>query len=236
MSATRVQGQQGGTNSSSAKVVVRTDKDFTPDNNDDVVTCVARLTVTLPPHPYAGQTHTVVAKSGTVTVQGGAWPLIGGDQLVLPGNSLGVVFDTEDEWVVTYAADLDLPDNLVQTAFGNVTESVSLDNAVDTLLVSLPWTTLEDTFTTFLASYSFAGVQAGAIVTFRVEVDGTPVTSSSSTVAGDRETASGPLLFRLPLDAGLHTVELKAIAGTGAALIDTSVGGNACLELLETRV
>jgi hypothetical protein len=99
MSATRVQGQQGDTNVSSATQVVKTDVDYKLNLRDDLVVATAAVTLTLPDAPYQGEKHTIAGDGGVATVTGGAFPIAGGDGTVPNGKMASVVFSTEGRWI-----------------------------------------------------------------------------------------------------------------------------------------
>jgi hypothetical protein len=67
-----------------AQVVVRTDANYTMNNQDDVIDVLGPgVTISLPPHPVFGQLHKIVAGAGFVLVFGNGHP-IGGFSTIVP--------------------------------------------------------------------------------------------------------------------------------------------------------
>jgi len=95
----RILGQQGAWNNTAARHCVLVDEDYQAENQDQQVTCLASLTLTLPTKAAEGQQITVIATLGNVIVQGA----VGGPVIVQAGACQNFEFDASRHWVATGA-------------------------------------------------------------------------------------------------------------------------------------
>jgi len=91
----RILGQQGAWNNTAARHCVLIDDDYTTENQDQQITCLIALVVTLSPNAAEGQLLTIIATSGNVAVNGA----VGGVLVISAGQAEQFEFDANRQWV-----------------------------------------------------------------------------------------------------------------------------------------
>lgn len=100
MTAQLILGSGSTATSSLAYTTIDTDVDYQCDGDVDIVTVQKDCTITLDPNPIKGRNITVAAAKGvSVTITGGAFPIIDGDVLETSGRSVECTFVGEG-WAV----------------------------------------------------------------------------------------------------------------------------------------
>lgn len=183
MSATYVPAGAGDTNASFARKSIRVTTNGSPvthklDINDDLVTCAGpdATTVVLPDHPAVDERHSVSADGSTlVTIQGGAFPLVPSDPVLLAGpGTVDVLFTTEKHWQLVCCPDTSA------VPFGNLTEDRTIaDSAGPESLLDLSLDSKLPVLTiTASATLAASDSEAGGHGQLALYFDGVLVTDS----------------------------------------------------------
>jgi hypothetical protein len=100
MTVERILGEQGSSNTSLARQIIKTNENYKLSVYDEVVIAVAEVTLTLPDDPYVGEEHTIVSdETALVSLVGGAFPINGGNQVLQPSSAGKVIFGALQTWI-----------------------------------------------------------------------------------------------------------------------------------------